>query len=103
VWTSHPGGRFHLQVADASQVKRYRFGTKTADFHICTTCGVVPIVTSEIAGHVYAVVNVNALENVDPAGLDRAAANFEGEAVGSRLSRRERNWIADVRFESAGG
>jgi len=48
------------------------------------------------------VVSVNALESVDPAWLDRAAANFEGEDVESRLARRQRNWIADVRFaESA--
>src|SRR5262249_60548339 len=31
-WTSHPGGRFELRIAAESQVKRYQFGTKTADF-----------------------------------------------------------------------
>src|SRR5262249_45068984 len=41
-WTSHPDGRFHLRVTDHSRVTRYRFGTKTADFHVCVTCGVIP-------------------------------------------------------------
>jgi hypothetical protein len=59
---------------------------------------VVPFVTSEIANHVYAVVNVNALEDVDPTRLSRAAANFEGEALEFRLARRARNWIADVQI-----
>jgi hypothetical protein len=96
VWTSHPGGRFHLQVADASQVKRYRFGTKTADFHICTTCGVVPIVTCTIEGARYAVVNVNAFEDVDRSQLVEAPADFEGETTDNRLARRRRNWTPEV-------
>jgi len=103
VWTSHPRATLAVSVQDRAYLSAYDFATRTATFHVCTRCGVVPIVTSEIDGHVYAVVNVNALEHVDPARFDRAAANFEGEAVDSRLSRRERNWIADVRFEGAGG
>ena len=58
----------------------------------------MPFVTSEIANHLYAVVNVNALENVDESWLRRAAANFDGEDIESRLARRRRNWIADVRI-----
>ena len=63
--------------------------------------GDVPLVTSETAGHVYAVVNVNVFENVEQSRLSRAAADFEGEDVGSRLARRQRNWIADVRILEA--
>ena len=55
-------------------------------------------VTSEIANHLYAVVNVNVLGNIEPSWLRRAAASFEGEDVESRLARRVRNWIADVRI-----
>jgi len=58
----------------------------------------VPLVTSEIANHLYAVVNVNVFENVDPSWLRRASVSFEGEDVESRLARRTRNWIADVRI-----
>jgi hypothetical protein len=79
-------------------VSRYAFGTKTADFHICTTCGIVPVVTSDIGGKTYAVVNVNTFEGLDPALLRRATANFNGEDETSRLARRARGWIPDVRF-----
>jgi len=48
------------------------------------------------------VVNVNVLENADPAWLRRAAANFEGEDLETRLARRTRNWIADVRVTEGG-
>src|ERR1022692_424938 len=72
-------------------------------FHVCSRCGAVPLVTSEIANHLYAVVNVNVLENVDQTQLRKATVTFEGEDVESRLARRQRHWIADVRIISEGG
>jgi hypothetical protein len=56
-------------------------------------------VTSRIAGRVYAVVSVNAFDNVD-AILRRSPASFDGENEGDRLARRQRNWIGDVEFVS---
>jgi len=50
VWTSNSRGQFDMTVEDESEVSRYRFGTKTADFHVCRVCGVVPIVTCAIDG-----------------------------------------------------
>jgi len=97
VWTSHPAAALSLMVQDPDHVSRYAFGTRTATFHVCARCGGVPVATSEIDEHVYAVVNVNTFENVDPAWLRRAAADFEGEDTESRLARRKRNWIAAVR------
>jgi len=101
VWTSNANARLTVTIRDPARVTRYAFGTKTATFHVCARCGAVPFVTSEIDGHDYAVVNVNVLENVDPAWLRRAPADFEGESVESRLARRKRNWIADVRMQDA--
>ena len=101
VWTSNANARLTVTIRDPARVTRYAFGTKTATFHVCARCGAVPFVTSEIEGHDYAVVNVNVLENVDPAWLRRAPADFEGESVESRLARRKRNWIADVRMQDA--
>lgn len=98
VWTSHPDGVLKVVVKDAGQVSRYAFGTRTAEFHVCARCGVVPVVSSRIDGRLYAVVNVNAFEGVAPDLLRHGAANFEGEATDARLARRARNWIADVRF-----
>lgn len=82
---------------------KYEFATRTATFHVCGVCGVVPIVTSEIAGHLYAVVNINIFENVDSSLLSRQSANFEGEEQESRLARRQKNWIADVRIDEDSG
>src|SRR4051812_11591042 len=66
VWTSNPSGALSVVVKDRSLVSPYEFGTRTAQFHICSRCGVVPVVTSLIDDHLYAVVNVNAFEGVEP-------------------------------------
>ena len=58
----------------------------------------VPVVTSEVDHQLYAVVNVNTFENLDALRLRRATADFAGEDVQSRLARRRKNWIADVRI-----
>lgn len=98
VWTSCPTGTLRVMVRDPSQVSRYAFDTRTAHFHICRTCGIVPVVTSEIEGRLYAVVSVNAFDGVDPALLQRAPARFEQESAETRLARRKRGWIANVRY-----
>jgi len=102
VWTSNPDGALKVLVQDPSRVSRYAFGTRTAEFHVCTRCGIVPVVTSRIDGHLYAVVSVNAFEGVDPSLLSRAPASFDGEGEGTRLARRKRNWIAEVEFLESG-
>lgn len=98
VWTSNPRGALRVEIGEVKSVSRYAFGTKTAEFHICARCGVVPVVTSRIDERVYAVVSVNAFENVDATLLRRAPIGFDAEEKGSRLARRKRNWIADVSF-----
>jgi hypothetical protein len=98
VWTSNPSDALSVTVVEPSLVSRYFFGTRTAEFHVCARCGVVPLVTSTIEDHVYAVVNVNAFDNVDPSLLRRTPTSFDGESVELRLARRKRNWIADVQF-----
>ena len=98
VWTSNPEGALEVAVREPGLVSRYAFGTKTADFHICTRCGIVPVVTSRLGGRLYAVVSVNAFEGVEPSRLRRTPARFEAEDEDSRLARRKRNWIRNVEF-----
>jgi hypothetical protein len=101
VWTSCPTGSLKVDVREPSQVSRYAFGTKTAVFHVCSACGIVPVVTSRIAGRLYAVVSANAFDNVERSLLRPAAASFEGESEAERLARRARNWIGDVDYPGA--
>ncbi len=98
VWTSCPAGSLEVKVKDASSVSRYEFGTRTARFHICSKCGICPVVTSRIDGRLYAVVSVNAFEGVAPSMLRHTPASFDGESEEVRLERRKRYWIADVDY-----
>jgi hypothetical protein len=103
VWTSSPGAVLKVRVEESTLESRYAFGTRTAEFHVCARCGGVPVVTSLVDDNLYAVVNVNALEGVEPSLLRRTTANLDGEGTDSRLARRKRNWIADVEFSRGSG
>jgi len=98
LWTACPGGMLEVTRRDPGRVQAYRFGTATAEFHVCRDCGVVPVVTSDIGGRRYAVVSVHAFEAVAPSFIRPAPASFAGESTEQRLQRRERGWIPDVRF-----
>lgn len=102
VWTANPKARLTVSLRDPALVSDYAFGTRTATFRVCARCGAVPFAVSEIGNRAYAVVNVNTFEGVDESRFRRATADFEGEDTQSRLARRARNWIADVRIGGAG-
>src|SRR5262249_54105876 len=98
LWMGPAGARLSVAIERPAEGTRYAFGTRTADFHVCRVCGVVPVVTSVIAERLYAVVSVRAFEGVAPERLERRAVDFEGEEMSERLARRTRNWIAEVEF-----
>lgn len=100
LWTSNPKAALKVAIRDASQVSEYVFGTRTATFHTCVRCGVVPVVTSRIDDRIYAVVSVNAFEGVEPTLVRRLPASFDGEDTHARLARRKRNWIANVAWQA---
>lgn len=100
VWTSHRDSELVVTIRDESTISKYRFETGTADFYVCSCCGVVPFVISAIEDQLYAVVNVNTFEGIDPSSFVRAATNFDGENTESRLERRKHNWIRSVRIST---
>jgi hypothetical protein len=102
LWTSCPTGSLRISIRQPAEVSSYAFGTRTAQFHTCVNCGVVPVVTSRIDDRLYAVVSANAFEGVDPSLVRRTSASFDGESEASRLERRQRNWIANVEFIGTG-
>ena len=103
LWTSCPTGSLRITIRQPALVSRYSFGTRTAEFQVCSSCGVVPVVTSRIDGRLYAVVSVNAFQDVNPVLLKRAAARYDGESESARLARRKLSWIADVEVQAGNG
>jgi len=100
VWTSDPKGSLRMSVADVNKVDEYRFGSETAEFYVCLSCGVVPLVLSRSDEVQYAVVNVNTFDDVQGLEVSEAKTDFSGEATEARLDRRKKNWIADVKIVS---
>ncbi len=96
VWTSCAGGTLQVSIRQPDRVSVYAFETRTADFHVCSHCGIVPVVTCQIDGRLYAVVSVNAFDDVARSLIRQSPASFEGEVTGDRLTRRQRNWIGRV-------
>ena len=100
VWTANASATLSIRARDSGLVCDYTFGTETADFRVCARCGVVACCTSRIDGRLYAVVKVNAFDNVDSARVVRGEVSFDGEEEPARLARRAANWIGDVRFSA---
>jgi hypothetical protein len=98
VWTANAASTLTVAIAQPEHVSRYEHGTRTAQFHVCSHCGVVPLVTSTIDGHLYAVVNTNTFDDTARSRLAPAPVSFDGETEAERLARRKRGWIADVRI-----
>lgn len=98
LYQSDPDGRLQLYIRDTAEVSRYQFGHKTADFLVCRQCGVMPVVTSEIEGALYSVVNVNSLEpRLSLAQGDQVIPVVYGdERQQPRLARRQQRWIGNV-------
>lgn len=98
-YTSHPEAELEATIADATLVTYYRFGTETADFYVCSQCGVVPFVVSHIDARDHAVVNVHTFEDVDPSVLIPRTTNFDGETLDGRLDRRKKTWMSTVSIQ----
>jgi hypothetical protein len=95
-YTSHPDAKLDAVITDEELISRYSFATGTAEFYVCSRCGVVPFVTSRIDDRLFAVVNLNSFDNSEPVTLSEAKTDFDGESVESRLERRKRTWIPNV-------
>jgi len=98
IWTSSPEARLIVRIREPSRQSLYRFGTGTADFHVCRDCGGVPLASCLIDARRHAVVNVNCFHDIAPARIEVAAADFDAEDLDGRLRRRQRNWIGDVQL-----
>jgi hypothetical protein len=101
LWTSCPGGSLRIRIREPAAARTYRFGTGTAEFHLCARCGALPVVTSRIEGRLYAVVNVRTFEDFSSLTVNTSPSSVDGEIEDARLTRRARNWIGDVAFVDA--
>jgi hypothetical protein len=93
--TSDPEGAIAFRVDDESQLRKYRFGSRTADFYVCRSCGVyVAAVLTTPRGR-FATVNINTLRDV-VAMPDAAPVSYDAESAEAKQARREQRWTPVV-------
>ena len=96
--TSDPNGTIRITIRDASKLSRYRFGLKTADFLVCTNCGVFIGALMEEDGRRWMTVNANAFRPPPPADFPSSPVDFDAEDVPARLARRKARWTPVSQF-----
>lgn len=86
-------GAVEIGAADRQRVSRYRFGSRTADYLLCSNCGVYVGAVCDTDEGLRAVVNANCLDNRALFTQTPSAPDYDGEAADARLTRRSRNWM----------
>jgi hypothetical protein len=94
-YVSDPGARLALRYRDPSSLSVYRFGHGTAQWIICSRCGVLTAVVCEIDDRLRAVVRVQSMVEHTFAATE-TPTDFEDESVAGRLDRRAKTWIGAV-------
>jgi hypothetical protein len=100
-YVSDPAGRLRIIVGDPSALRSYRQGSGTAEFRLCSGCGVLVAVTFEHAGRLYGAVNAACLD--EDSGLGgRIPASPQGLSPEQKVARWLRVWVPDVQVLPAG-
>jgi hypothetical protein len=89
-------GLVEISAGDWTEVERYQFGSRTADYLLCRRCGVYIGAVCETSSGLRAVLNVNCLDNRAAFTQTPAAPDYDGEATDERLNRRATNWMPAV-------
>ena len=88
-----PGGLARLSAPSAGQLVQYRFGSKTASYLICRSCGTYVAAVLETGNRRLAVINVAGLAVAEFRDRTGDAVDYDGETVAARIARREANWM----------
>jgi hypothetical protein len=97
--TSDPNGAMRIRVHDSGRLERYRFALRTADFLLCSTCGVYIGALLEDGGRGWFTVNANAFHDRPALDFPITPRDFDAEDVPARIARRKRTWTPVLSFE----
>ena len=101
-YTSDPDGLVTVRFANESNVIRYRFGLRLADFLICAACGVF-VAAVEPDSTPRGVINLDVLERAaDFTAEPTRFTAYDSEDAAARKARRAKNWTP-ARIDVTGG
>jgi hypothetical protein len=94
--TSDPSGSVRFVHKDPSQLQRYRFGTRTADFLICRNCGVYIGAVIDTPAGKFTTINANLFVEPKPQLAPAAPFDYDNETADARIARRIERWTPVV-------
>jgi hypothetical protein len=92
VGTSDSAGKLSVDIRDPSRVQHYRFAHRTADFLLCSDCGVFVAAITDTAQGKRAVINARVLDGVSLNWTSVAEVHFDEESPSQRAERRSLHW-----------
>lgn len=92
VTTSDPGGRLTFRIDRSESLRRYRFGLKTADFLVCSGCGVYVGAQIDTPRGAFGIINTLAMTPRPPELPAAVPADYDSEGSSERRGRREQRW-----------
>jgi hypothetical protein len=90
--TSDPSGELEFFVQSPDALQRYRFALRTADFLLCSNCGVYLGAQIETAGGAFGIINTRALRPALADLAESVAADYGAEDSEGRVERRVQRW-----------
>jgi hypothetical protein len=94
-YVSDPAGQLRIISSNPSALRSYRQGSGTAEFRLCSECGVLVAVTFEHDGRIYGAVNATCLDD----GLEFEAsipASPQTLSPEQKVARWLQVWVPDV-------
>jgi len=90
--TSDPAGLLEFRVAEPAALHRYRFGMSTADFLVCTRCGVYIGAQIDTGCGTFGIINLRALAPLAAQLPAASPVSYHAEDAAQRLARRAERW-----------
>ena len=87
-----PAGHLTIEAARPSDLQRYLFGLRTAEYLLCRTCGVYVAAVVDGDSRPRALVIANALDDAARFTAEAMKSNYDGEDEPSRMARRRAGW-----------
>jgi hypothetical protein len=89
---SDPDGLLSIQITDEASLLRYEFAHRTAEFLLCSDCGVYVAAVTNGPGETRAIAQLNTFTNNQFFGV-AVAVDYGDETPAERIDRRHKVWM----------